>query len=408
MASRVFIAATGRNAGKTSVSLGLISFLVTRGYRVGYMKPIAQRHVRHGSKAVAEDALLMRKVFGLGGDLENMGPFIVEKNQTAKYIRGKVKSPEGRILRAYTEIERESDVVVIEGTGHAGVGSVFNLSNADVARLLNAPVVIVDEGGVGSTIDRLTLNYSFFQSHGCTVLGVIVNKVKPDKYDRIGHLLRTAIGKRSDLRIFGFIPHRPMLSAPTLSVVKEELQLKPLNGDGSNATSAWNERIENIVVATMEPHEVLENVTRSKDKTLIVTSSDRSDILLGALALHHSKVPNFVGLVLSGGPPARIIMEFIRGTGIPVLVARQGIYRLASLIHGLTVKTTPEDYTKINILTDLFIKHVAGEDLCQAVFAPYEATKSWKSRIRLKLLLVSEFFSRVVARLKEIMGQFSG
>jgi BioD-like phosphotransacetylase family protein len=337
-----------------------------------------------------------------------MGQFNVEKNQTSKYIQGKVKSPEGRILRAYKEIERESDVVVIEGTGHAGVGSIFDLSNADVARLLNAPVVIVDEGGVGSTIDRLTLNHSFFQCQGCSVLGVIVNKVKPDKYDKIGHLLRTAIGKRSDLRILGFIPHRSILSAPTLSVVKEELQLKILNGDGPNPTSAWNERIESIVVATMEPHEVLETVARSKDKTLIVTSSDRSDILLGALALYHSKVPNFVGMVLSGGPPARIIMDFIGGTGLPVLVAKQGIYRLASLIHGLTVKITPEDEMKIKILTDLFRKHVAWEDFCESIFAPHEATLSWKARIRLTLLAVSEFFFEAVARLKQLMGQFGG
>ena len=96
MASRVFIAATGRNAGKTSVSLGLISFLVSKGYKVGYMKPLAQRHVRSGSRTVAEDALLMKK------------------NQTTKYIQGKVKSPEGRILRAYRKIEREGVPYLVE------------------------------------------------------------------------------------------------------------------------------------------------------------------------------------------------------------------------------------------------------------------------------------------------------
>jgi hypothetical protein len=405
MASRVFIAATGRNAGKTSVSLGLISFLVSRGHRVGYMKPLAQRHVRIGSQVVAEDALLMKKVFGLGGTLEDMGPFIVEKNQTSRYIQGKVKSPEGRILKAYREIERESDIVVIEGTGHAGVGSIFDLSNADVARLLNAPVVIVDEGGIGSTIDRLTLNHAFFRSHGCSVLGVIINKVVRDKYDRTVHLLRRAIGKRNDLRVLGFIPHRSVLSAPTLSVVKEELRLNALNGDGSNATSGWNEQIESIVVATMEPHEVMETVASSQDKTLIVTSSDRSDILLGALALYHSRVPNFVGLVLSGGPPAKIIMDFIRGTGLPVLVAREGVYRLASLIHGLTVKITSEDEAKIRILTGLFMTHVAAEELRELISTPCEVKPSWRARIRLNSLALSEFFSHMGALLKRLMEQ---
>lgn len=408
MASKVFIAATGRNAGKTSVSLGLISFLVSKGYRVGYIKPLAQRHVRSGSRTVAEDALLMKKVFGLGGNLKDMGPFLMEKNQTTKYIEGKAKSPEGRILRAYRQIERESDVIVIEGTGHAGVGSIFDLSNADVARLLNAPVVIVGEGGIGSTIDRLALNHSFFLSHGCSVLGMIVNKVRPEKYDRVCQLLRRASDKRRDLRILGFIPHQSILSAPTLSVVKDELRLRVLNEDVSNPTSVWNEQIENVVVATMEPHEVMETVAGSQEKTLIITSSDRSDILLGALALYHSGVRNFVGLVLSGGPPARIIMDFIRGTGLPVLVAEQGIYRLASLIHGLTVKTTAEDKAKIKILTGLFMRHVAAEELCESIFAPHEMNLSWKARMRSNLLAVSEFFSQVVASLRRSMEQFSG
>jgi BioD-like phosphotransacetylase family protein len=190
-------------------------------------------------------------------------------------------------------------------------------------------------------------------------------------------------------------------------VVKEELQLKALNGDGSPTASAWNAQIESIVVATMEPHEVMETVAGSQDKMLIVTSSDRSDILLGALALYHSKVPNFVGLVLSGGPPARIIMDFIRGTGLPVLVAKEDIYRLASLIHGLTVKTTSEDEAKIKVLTGLFTRYVAAEDLCELIFTPCEVNPSWKARIRLNLLVLSQLFSQVVTRLKGLMEQLT-
>jgi hypothetical protein len=149
----------------------------------------------------------------------------------------------------------------------------------------------------------------------------------------------------------------------------------------------------------------METVASSQDKTLIVTSSDRSDILLGALALYHSKVPNFVGLVLSGGPPARIIMDFIRGTGLPVLVAKEGVYRLASLIHDLTVKTTSEDEAKIKVLTGLFTRYVAAEDLCGSIFTPHEANPSWRARIRLNLLGLSESFSQVITNLKRLMEQ---
>ena len=69
------------------------------------------------------------------------------------------------------------DVLLIEGTGHAGVGAVIGLSNAVVARMLGAPAVIVSEGGVGRPIDEIVLNASLFAAHGVRVAGAIVNKV---------------------------------------------------------------------------------------------------------------------------------------------------------------------------------------------------------------------------------------
>ncbi|MCK4716263.1 MAG: AAA family ATPase, partial [Candidatus Marinimicrobia bacterium] len=176
MAKRIFIAATGRNVGKTSISLGLINSLLKKGHKVGYIKPISQRYSIIGENKIPGDVLLMNKNFTLPGDLKDMGPFVVGKDQTGKYITGKLKSPRNRILKAFKNIEKKSDIVIIEGTGHGGVGSVFNLSNAQVAKLLNAPVLIIGEGGVGSTIDRITLNYSLFVSCGCKILGVIINK----------------------------------------------------------------------------------------------------------------------------------------------------------------------------------------------------------------------------------------
>ena len=47
------------------------------------------------------------------------------------------------------------NVVLIEGTGHAGVGACFDMSNARVAELLEAKVVIITEGGIGTFTVRL-------------------------------------------------------------------------------------------------------------------------------------------------------------------------------------------------------------------------------------------------------------
>jgi len=115
--------------------------------------------------------------------------------------------------------------------------------------------------------------------------------------------------------------------------VREELKVEVLNEDESNTISTWNKQIERIVVATMEPDILMETVTNSQSKILIITSSDRSDILLAALALYHSKTTNLVGVLLSEGIPPKSIMNVISKTGLPVLMAEQGVYTLASLVH---------------------------------------------------------------------------
>jgi len=75
--------------------------------------------------------------------------------------------------------------VVIEGTGHAGVGSIFDLSNARVANLLDAKVILVTSGGIGKPMDEIELNMALFEKECAEVIGVIINKVIVSKYRKI-------------------------------------------------------------------------------------------------------------------------------------------------------------------------------------------------------------------------------
>ena len=55
-------------------------------------------------------------------------------------------------------LQAAHEFVVIEGTGHCGVGSVLGWNNARVAATLGVDVVLVANGGIGSTFDDLALN----------------------------------------------------------------------------------------------------------------------------------------------------------------------------------------------------------------------------------------------------------
>src|SRR6185503_14737029 len=107
-----------------------------------------------------------------------------------------------RIEKAFDRVAWEKDFVLCEGSGHAGVGSVFDLSNAQVASILKAKVVIVSRGGIGKPIDEVALNQALFEKEGVEIIGVILNKVTSDRLDVITDFVRRGL-KRRGLDLLG-------------------------------------------------------------------------------------------------------------------------------------------------------------------------------------------------------------
>ena len=123
------------------------------------MKPVGQRTVIDHGQPADEDAVLMHEVFDLAADYGDMSPVHIPRGFTKKYIAGEVVEDLGaRIVAARDTFRADNDMLLIEGTGHAGVGAVIGLSNAVVAAMLGAPAIIVSEGGVGRPIDEIVLN----------------------------------------------------------------------------------------------------------------------------------------------------------------------------------------------------------------------------------------------------------
>src|SRR5437763_4075593 len=218
---RVFIAATRQNDGKTTASLGLLAALQNVYPRIGYIKPVGQRFVEIEEQKIDEDTVLMDRVYRLNCPLVDMSPIAVEPDFTRKYLESSnydvlVK----RIQNAFDRVAWEKDFVLCEGSGHAGVGSVFDLSNAQIAKILRAKVIIVTQGGIGKPIDEVSLNRALFEQEGVEVIGVIINKVIGSKLDYITDFARRGF-KRKGLDLLGVIPHRQILSSPTLELIRE-------------------------------------------------------------------------------------------------------------------------------------------------------------------------------------------
>jgi BioD-like phosphotransacetylase family protein len=356
---QLYLAATGQNRGKTTASLGLVDGFIRRGLKTGFMKPVGQRTVIDHGVPADEDAVLMHEVYGLSESYATMSPIHIPRGFTKSYIAGEVvEDLPARILAAHAAFA-DHDVLLVEGTGHAGVGAVIGLSNAFVAASLGTPAIIISEGGVGRPIDEIVLNAALFARHGVPVAGAIVNKVDLDAQPGIRSVLEGGLAPYG-IPLLGVLPRRPILSNPTLEMV-----LEGVHGESIHPGPDLERVIDDVAIGAMEPGHMLERVGPG---TLVIVPGDREDVILTLTSAHRRELASAessgavdpaeagaaIGLVLTGGyRPASAVIEAIRDADLFAALVPADTYSVASEVHDLLVKTHPADREKIELIKEL-------------------------------------------------------
>ena len=353
----VYIAATRQNDGKTIVSLGLLSALAKKFGKIGYMKPVGQQYRIVDGRKIDKDAVLMHKIFNFDNQLSDMSPIAIPRGFTEEYIlNGNRSVLEDKVKAAYTNLSKNNDFVLIEGTGHAGVGSVFDMSNAEVASLLGAKVIIVTCGGVGRPIDEVMLNYASFQKQGVEVIGVIVNKVIDKKYDKVAHLIKEGLA-RKNIEVLGVIPFEELLSNPTISELLEDLEGELICGH-----EGVNRIVESFVIGdavAQEGHEYLSG------GTLLITPGNREDFIIAALSSQVAgdhKKDHISGIVATyGKKPSKKVIDMVDSAKVPLILVGEDSFTAASEISHMIFKLRAEDREKI-ARTEVLVERYVNVD----------------------------------------------
>jgi len=356
---KLFVAATRQNDGKSTVSLGLLQILKKSFSRLGFMKPVGQHYVEREGYRIDEDVVLMKDVCQMKESLVDMNPVVVGKGFTEEYI---LKGEKGiyikRIQAAFERISREKDLMLIEGTGHAGVGAVFDLSNASVAKLLGAKVLLISTGGIGRPIDEIMINKALFDQERTEIIGVIINKVLPEKYEKIKEITNKGL-ERKGIKLLGVIPFRECLTYPTMEQIREAINGEILHGEEYLGNS-----VVNILVAAMEPCHALSYI---RPKSLVIVPGDREDIILGIIAGHMSKIEDdfdVKGMILTGGLiPHDKVLRLIRSSSLPVLISQDDTYTTTKKVHERRVKIRSSDKDKVRKAKELVSQHIDIDEI---------------------------------------------
>ncbi|MFW5769387.1 MAG: phosphotransacetylase family protein [Spirochaetota bacterium] len=353
-ALNIYISATRQNDGKTTTSLGLFNAFSDFFNNVGYMKPVGQRVDYFEGTPIDKDVKLMNDVYHISGSLNEMSPVAIPKGYTEDFIlHGDVTVNESKILSAYENATRDKEIMVIEGTGHAGVGSVIGLSNARVAKLLGASVIIITCGGIGRPIDEVMLNMALFDQSGVDVIGVVVNKVMPEKIEKISKFVRMGFESKG-LPVLGIIPYFPMLSSPTILQVCDECGGSLLCGE-----EFMDETVSNVIVGAMPPNTAIDYF---KGQVMLITPGNRDDLLLAALACSAREIRTeycVKGIVLTGGiKPHPTILYLLSRAKIPVVLVEEDTFSTAKRITNMIVKLNPGAKDKIEKVKEIVKEYV--------------------------------------------------
>ncbi|WP_243371745.1 AAA family ATPase [Geotalea sp. SG265] len=354
MAKKIFIGATGQNCGKTTMSVSLMHLARKKYKKVGFIKPIGPKIELYEDFIVDMDAVLMARAFGLEEDIALMSPVALHKDFTKDFLSGRLDdlSLEGCILDAVEELDSKYDFLIIEGAGHGGVGSVIGLSNARVAKILNAPVMIVTESGIGKVVDAVRLNLALYEREKADVRGIIVNKLLSKKRDHVLGYLQTAL-EPDHLRVIGGFNFSPVLANPTLGHIGKLLNL-PLNGNLEEKTRIIN----HIQLGAASSQRVIDGLL---DSTLLILTSSRDELIVTLSSLYH--IPAYkakiAGLVIAGHVPvSKISQQILDDSNIPYIRVDKTTAKVFTTLSADVAKITAEDEEKLS-----WIKTNADHDI---------------------------------------------
>jgi len=360
---RFYLCASSADAGLTTTSLGTARALDRRGIRVAFCKPISQRPVTE--EDVDPSILFAEQLLSI------KPPTPIDLAEAERYIReNKVDDLMERVVEMVESLCEKADVLVIEGLLSEESQTFKNRLNRDVARAIGGEILYVGRyGGDISHSFSATIEMAASVHGGISnpsVVGCIANRIPygegeseeppADWADRIRREIasESKIFDKEGLDIVGCIPENPSLRAVRTRDVAEFLEAEVLfSGDQELR------RVHSIDLCARHVTNLLHVL---KPGSLILTPSDRDDVLMAVCLSAINKVP-LAGLIITGKVPMHEnVLELCRPgiaeSQLPVLRVETESYQTASALSRISPHIPVDDIERMERAMDFVARHI--------------------------------------------------
>lgn len=180
----LFVVGTDTGVGKTFVASALARSWAASGRRVGVLKPLASGAEPRDGGLWSADAAVLIEAAGGGIPPERVSPIVFEEPLAppvaARVRGGSLGRPEveRRVAEALDWWDDRADVMIVEGIGGILCPIAEGMTVADLALILDYPVLVVAHRGLG-TLNHTLLTVEAARLRSIRVAGVVLNGARP-------------------------------------------------------------------------------------------------------------------------------------------------------------------------------------------------------------------------------------
>ncbi|MEU5049404.1 phosphate acetyltransferase [Streptomyces sp. NPDC021096] len=355
MTRSVYVTGTDRGDGRQVIELGVMELLTRHVDRVGVFRPLF-----HGD---GPDRLfdLLRSRYRLNQTAESVVGLTYGEAAALQAERG-TDELVSRLVERFHAVAREYEYVLVLGTDFAGTTLPDELAlNARLANEFAASVITVVGGQEQSaeSVDAEARNaYRAYESLGCDVVSLVVNRVSPADREAIAERLSTTL----PVPCYA-LPEDGSLSAPTVRQIVQKLGAEVLLGDDAGLS---RDAKDFVFGGAMLPV-FLPALTEG---CLVVTPGDRVDLIVGALAAHSAGAPPIAGVLLTlderPGPDILALAGRL-APGTPVVSVPGGSFPTAAELFAVEGKLEASSPRKAETALGLFERHVDTSELTNRI-----------------------------------------
>ena len=176
MGQGLFITGTDTGVGKTVVGAAIARMLHLQGINVGVMKPV-ESGVTDTSR-LGPDAQLLAWAAGCDDDIDLVSPYRLKEALAPSVAasREKIRIIPGVLQERFEQLQKKHDIVIVEGAGGLMAPVTGGILVADVARMLNLPLLVVTHPRLG------TVNHTFLTTFAAgqlqlPIAGYLINRM---------------------------------------------------------------------------------------------------------------------------------------------------------------------------------------------------------------------------------------